>query len=141
MKKVFAIVVTLCVFVLCSCEFRDPFEVAHTYSDNFVLSLDDGVEESRSYLHSDFWVGEERYSDFVLQLERAGEIDFSNGIEIISSENNLLGSISGIMENGSVYQYFYEVSVGEKVVKMFVVVVHNDIDYGVMYFGIYDPEL
>ena len=141
MKKLIAILlVALFALNLSSCGMLESANDASFYSINFILSLKDGGDATRSFLHTDSWPGEERLEDFITQLERASKIDFSNGVEIIDSKWNMSALYDGTY-NGRANRHTYELLVGGKNVHMFVVVVDNDVDYGVMYFGIYDPEL
>ena len=141
MKKLIAILlVALFALNLSSCVMLESANDASFYSIKFILSLKDGGDATRSFLHTDSWPGEERLDDFIAQLERANEIDFSNGVEIVDSEWNMSALGDGDY-NGRVNRHTYELLVSEKTVYMYVVVVDNDVDYGVMYFGIYDPKL
>ena len=142
MKKLTAILLVVVLFALnfSSCGMRESANEADIYSNNFILSLKDGGEYTLSFLHADFWPGEDRLDDFIAQLERANEIDFSDGVEIINCKWNMSALYDG-KYNGRANRHTYELLVGGKTVHMFVVVVDHDVDYGVMYFGIYDPEL
>lgn len=140
MKKLIVLILIIFVFALSGCGMSESASEAKLYGNNFILSLIDGGENTISFLHTNHWPGQERVDDFISQLERANEIDFSDGVEIVDCEWNM-SALHSSSFNGRANQYTYELLVSGKTVYMFVVVVDNDVDYGVMYFGIYDPNL
>lgn len=139
MKKLIAVLLIICTLTLSGCGIRESIDNAKIYSDDFVKSLAD-VEKMKSLLHVDYWLEGEEVNQLIAQIEKTNDIDFSNGVEIVDCNWNSWTGFDGI-HNGSVHQHTYKLEVSGKVVTMFVIVVDNNVDYGVMYFGIYDPEL
>ncbi len=139
MKKLVAILLIFCALFFSSCDIQGSIDNAKVFSENFVKTLDDDLDNARIYLHPDFWPGEERLDAFINQLERANDIDFSDGVEIVNCEWRAYGVYDGNYD-GSLYKYSFELSVGEKLITMFVLVIENNKGYGVKYFGV-DPNL
>lgn len=139
MKRFISLLLVLFILTLSSCGVPEIVDEARGYSERFILSLDEDLEKTMSFMHPDFWPGADRFDEYLGQLERAGEIDFSDGIEVLNGKFNSLGMELEV--GGTYYTHIYEIVVSNKTLHMYVTVVNDGDDYGVYYFGLLDPDL
>lgn len=144
MKKILVIVLVVCMFNLAGCniifgtlnDLEKEYDKSVDFAKQFCLTLsNDDFEASKEYLHPSSSPSKDGLSKFVSKMEETNEIDFSNGIEIKNVEFKRMGAY--IPEyRGSIYNFTFELSVSNKVINMFFLVVDNDEGYGVFYFGV-----
>ena len=139
MKRFISLLLVLFILTLSSCGVPEIVDKAKDHSERFILSLSGDLEETVSFMHPDFWPGADRFAEYLGQLERAGEIDFSDGVEILNCEFNSLGVEMEI--DGTYYTHICEIAVSGKTLHMYVTVIDDGNDYGVFYFGLFDPDL
>ncbi len=140
MKKIFILLLVICILPLASCtainELQEGYDNAIVFAKNFCsLLVNDDFENAKECLHPSAAPNKDRLENFLAKLEETNEIDFSNGFEI---KNTTFKGMAYLHDAyiGSEYDFQFDVSIDNKEITMFFVVVDNDIGYGIFYFGI-----
>lgn len=141
MKKLIAIILLLTTVFLFSCSTIDQVhskaakanELAEQFC--FALSFDD-IEKAKEYLHPDLRFKKGNLENYLKEFEADNDIDFSNGVAIKTRFSERI-VIYDSRYNGDVYTVGIKMVIGNKVLKLYFIIVDNDKGYGLHDFGLY----
>lgn len=137
MKKI-VILLAICILFFSSCDnvltLDQDIDSAQQTVNSFCCVLDD-IDLAKSFLHPFSAPNKDRLNDFIINLQKAYDVDFSNGVKINNIEIEGF-SLNDLSYNGSVYMFTVELSANHSTINMFFTVVDNNHGYGIHSFAI-----
>ena len=141
-KKGLALLLALCVICFSGCSIMDDMKEgmlqAVTVTEKFCDAIvNNDLSTAKKYLHQNSTPSAENLTNYIFQLEKTYNIDFSDGISFkqrVSFEVSYYNSNYG----GSVYSNTYKTTVGETEIYLVFIVVKVDDVYTLHEFGVED---
>ncbi len=141
-KKTLTLLLALCVLCFSGCSIMDNMEEGMLQAVNITEKFCDAIVKNdlstaKNYLHQNSTPSAQNLANYIFQLEKTYNIDFSDGI---SFKQRVAFEISYYNSNygGSVYSNTYKTTVGKTEIYLLFVVVKIDNVYTLHEFGVAD---
>ena len=139
-RLVIFITLVLMIFLFSGCgilkELKQGADDAFVLAENFCKAVsEDDFVSAENYLHPDCTPSKEELKSFISGLEKACNIDFSDGIAF-KSRSWTRSAYYDSSYGGTVHEINYTMVVGQTTTEIFFTVVTNGNGYGIYSFGI-----